>query len=125
MKYPVKLFTTGVAPCGCRFGYKLGFKIVCETHVAIFAGISAHRQAMNATPQILWPKVKPKKKSKGITDSAKVTAAFRDEIARRTEILRNERAKIKRPSNKLTKKQREHLHTFAFTAEQVRREVLA
>jgi hypothetical protein len=50
----------------------------------------------------------------------KASPAFYAEISRRTEIVRTERAKIQKPSAKLTKREREHLSTFGFSAEQIR-----
>lgn len=58
-------------------------------------------------------------------DTPETVQAIRDEIARRTGILRAERARIRKPSSKLTQAEREHLHRFAFTAEAVRAEILA
>ena len=122
-KYPVRLILPdGAGPCGCRFGYKHGFKIVCEFHIAQREAISEQRK--NFKPIQLWPKQKPRKRVKPVEDSPEFVQAIRNEIARRTEILRVERAKIKKPTSKLTRKQRDHLHTFAFTAEQVRAELL-
>ena len=51
----------------------------------------------------------------------KASPAFHAAIAERSEILRSERAKIRKPSAKLTQREREHLHTFAFSAEEIRK----
>lgn len=125
-KYPVRLIVKGSnGPCGCRFGYAAGFKLVCEFHLEQREAIHQARLAANAAIHRLCPEVKkPRARKKAQADSPELISAFRAEIARRTEILRVERSKIKRPTSKLTKRQREHLHSFAFTAEGVRAELL-
>lgn len=125
-KYPVRLIVTGNnGPCGCRFGYAAGFKLVCEHHIAQREAIHQARLVANAVIHRLSPVVtKPRARKKAKGDSAAFVDAFRAEVVRRTEILRAERSKIKRPTGKLTKRQREHLHSFAFTAEGVRAELL-
>lgn len=121
-KPPVRLLVEGER-CGCTFRYATGFRIRCEFHKTQFEAIrEMHR---NFKIMVAWPKQKPRKRVKPRVDSAEFVDAFRAEIARRTEIQRVERAKLIKPTRKLTKKQREHLHTFAFTAEQVRAELLA
>jgi hypothetical protein len=68
-------------------------------------------------------KNKPRKKSKPKVDSAAILKRFHAEIERRTEIVVAERAKIKKPTKRMTKAEREHMHQYAFTAEQVMAEI--
>jgi hypothetical protein len=88
----------------------------------------------------ILPELKPKKakKVKPVIDSQEYLDTFRAEIRRRTEILTTERAKFPptliqvgkgkkrrwKANPKFTNAMRQHMHTFAFTHEQVREEVL-
>lgn len=80
-------------------------------------------------------KPKPKKKAKKAKnfkpDSDVLVMAIRDECERRMEILKAERAKFPptftkkgKPNKKFTEAMRVHLHTFAFSAEDIRNEIL-
>lgn len=60
--------------------------------------------------------------TKGDGNVPAASAAFHAEISKRTENLRERRSAIKKPSGKLTSRERNHLHSFAFTSEQVRSE---
>lgn len=125
-KGPVRLLLRE-KPCGCTFRYAPDgtFRTRCEFHKALRASLCAERKRVNALmPLSLFPKVKkPKLVKKQKPDTPEFLAAFRAEIARRTELAAQARAAIKKPTRKLTKREREHLHTFAFTAEQVRAEI--
>lgn len=57
------------------------------------------------------------------TDSPALVAAIRAECNRRTEIARVERAKIRKPSAKLTQAEREHMNQFAFSSVEIRNEL--
>jgi hypothetical protein len=88
-------------------------------------------EGKSSQPTPLWPVKKPHKKTKPQTDSPKLVKAIRKEITRRTEILQAERAKFPptltkrgKPNRKFTRAMRDHMHTFAFTAEQVRADLI-
>jgi len=124
---PVRLTVKG-KPCGCTFNYKErgGFNFTCKVHKARQKGLIEMRREANKIPFVLRPEPKPAKKGKKFqADSPERIAAIRAECSKRDEILRVERAKIDRPTKKLTKAQTAHLHTFAFSSEQVRKEILA
>jgi hypothetical protein len=124
---PVRLELNG-KPCGCTFRYseKGGFTFRCKVHKTRREGIAEMRREANKVIYVFRPEPKPIKKSKKFqADSPELVQAIRAECKRRTVIARKERAKIDRPTKKLTKAQLAHLHTFAFSSEQVRKEILA
>ena len=122
---PVRLELDGKR-CGCTFTYRDGFVYKCAFHKARREAIAERRREASKVIYVLRPEPKPTKKGKKFQpDSPEQVKAIRADIRKRTVILRKERAKIDRPTKKLTKAQLAHLHTFAFSSEQVRKEILA
>src|SRR4029077_9453573 len=105
--------------CGCTFTLAGGFVYTCDAHLRVAAGIKASRKSAKPLPRPVVEAVTPEQ------DSPELVAAIVAECERRAEIARIERAKIKKPSAKLSKVERAHLHKFAFTSAQVREELLA
>ena len=105
--------------CGCTFSLAGGFVYTCDAHLRVAAGIKASRQAAKPLPRPTVEAVTPEQ------DSPELVAAIQAECKRRMEIARSERAKIDKPSAKLTSAERAHLHTFAFSAVEIRDELRA
>lgn len=105
--------------CGCTFTLAGGFVYTCAAHLRVAASISANNKKASAVKHsFVRPTPKPRKKARG--DSPELVAAIHAECAEKTEILRSERAKIAKPSAKLTTAERAHLHKFAFSSIDIR-----
>jgi hypothetical protein len=100
--------------CGCTFTLAGGFVYVCDAHKRVAAGIRASRIAAKPLPRPVVVAVTPQE------DPPELVAAIQAECEKRAEILRVERAKINKPSSKLTNGERAHLHTFAFSSVEIR-----
>ena len=113
--------------CGCTFTSATGFNYVCAAHVA---AQKARREAAGAPVRFDMlgrienrePFIFDAHEPTQGGDPPKGSAAFHGMIEERTTDLLAARSEIKKPSSKLTRAEREHLHTFAFTSEQIRRE---
>jgi len=104
--------------CGCTFTLAGGFVYTCDAHKRVAAGIKASRIAAKPLPRPVVVAVTPQE------DSPELRAAILAECEKRAEIARIERVKIDKPSAKLTQSERAHLHTFAFSAAEIREELL-
>jgi hypothetical protein len=109
--------------CGCTFTLAGGFVYTCDSHLRVAASLASDRKKASAVKHSFVPSAaKPRKKQK--VDSPELVAAIVAECERRMEIARKERAKIRKPSSRLTPAERDHLHKFAFSAIEIRDEIL-
>jgi hypothetical protein len=113
-------------PCGCTFTYAGGFVYVCEPHKA-----AQKARKLRAAKPMRFDMLGAVKNREPFSHVAqeptkggaipKASPAFHGMVEEHTTDLLAARSEIRKPSSKLTRSEREHLHTFAFSAETIRK----